>query len=164
MESWKDCLLCCVVVGAEISLLSNLTMKLPHFLDAWKVLSLLWGRLVMLSGRYSRAAPESSLSLRWWRYGNQLSNGWITAVVDKDVHQNQMELAFPPIRSQKQGACWRRRRPTASRETTPSLSDTGLWLLRNTRTVIEKKQRKEGEKHQEKKMNFSDGCPWLLIN
>lgn len=90
--------------GAEISLLSNLSLTLPHFSDAWNALSLLWGRLIMLSGRYSRTVPESSLSPRWWRYGNQLSNGWRTAVVDKDTRQNQMLPAFSPIRSQDLGA------------------------------------------------------------
>lgn len=127
---------CCVVVGAEISLLSNFTLKLPHFLDAWNALSLLWGWLVMLSGRYSRTAPESSLSPRWWRYGNQLSNGWITAVVDKDAHQNQMLLALPPIRSQELGACRRRRRPTENGGTTPSLSDTGPRPVRDNRAAV----------------------------
>lgn len=166
MESWKGCLLWCVVVGAEISLLSNLTLKLPHFLDAWNALSLLWGWLVMLSGRYSRTAPESSLSPRWWRYGNQLSNGWITAVVDKDAHQNQMLLAFPPIRSQELGACRRRRRPTESRGTTPSLSDIVLRPLRNNRAAVEEKTEERNRKIQnvKEKMNSSDGCPGLQIN
>lgn len=149
MESWKGCLLWFVVVGAEISLLSNLTLKLPHFLDAWNALSLLWGRLVMLSGRYSRTAPESSLSPRWWRYGNQLSSGWITAVVDKDAQQNQMLRAFPPIRSQELGACRRRRRPTESGGTTPSLSDTGLRPLRNNRAAAEEKTEEGKRKNTE---------------
>lgn len=156
MESWKGCLLWCGVVGAEISLLSNLTLKLPHFLEAWNALSLLWGWLVMLSGRYSRTAPESSLSPRWWRYGNQLSNGWITTVVDKDTHQNQMLLAFPPIRNQEPGAC-RRSRPTVKGGTTASLSDVGLRPLRNNR-----KPRKEGKKENITEIKRENECPWRL--
>lgn len=102
---------------------------------------------VMLSGRYSRTAPESGLSPRWWRYGNQLSNGWITAIRDdKDAHQNQMLLAFPPIRSQEQGSCRRRRRPTVNGGTTASLSDTRLWPLRNSRTTVEEKNRRKTAK------------------
>lgn len=158
MESWKACLLWFVVVGAEISLLSNLTLKLPRFLDAWNALSLLWGRLVMLSGRSSKTAPESSLSPRWWRYGNQLSSGWITAVVDKDAHQNHMLLAFPPIRSQEPGACGRSgrsRRPTENGGITPSLSDTELRPLRNNRSAGKKKNKNDERKRK---------TPWLLIN
>ena len=150
MESWKACLLWFVVVGAEISLLSNLTLKLPRFLDAWNALSLLWGRLVMLSGRSSKTAPESSLSPRWWRYGNQLSSGWITAVFDKDAHQNHMLLAFPPIRSQEPGACGRSRRPTENGGITPSLSDTELRPLRNNRSAAEGKKKKKRWKKEKK--------------
>ncbi len=146
--------------GGWNKLIINLTLKLPHFLDAWNALSLLWGLLVMLSGRYSRAAPESSLSPRWWRYGNQLSNGWITAVVDKDAHQNQMLLAFPPIRSQELGAC-QKRRPAENGGTTPSLSDTELRPLRNNRAAVEEKKRGKKEKNTKCR---KDGCPWLLIN
>ena len=39
--------------GGEISILSNVALKRPHFLEAWNALSLLGVPLVMLSGRYS---------------------------------------------------------------------------------------------------------------
>lgn len=164
MESWKGCWLWCVVVGAEISLLSNLIQKLPRFSDAWNAPSLLWGRLVMLSGRHSRTAPESGLSPRWWRYGNRLSNDWITTAVDKDAHQAQMLLAFPPpIRIQEPGDCRRRRRPAANGGTTPSLSDTGQRPQGNNRGK-KKRGKKEKETESKRKSNFCDACPWLLIN
>lgn len=85
--------------------------KVSHFLDAWNALSLLWGPLLMLNGRYSRAVPESRLSPRWWRYGNRLSNGWISAAVAKDARQNHALPAFLPIRRESWETVRRRRRP-----------------------------------------------------
>lgn len=145
-RSWRICVLWCVLVLVEISLLSTLTLS--HFLDSWNAPSLLWGWLVMLSGRYSRTAPESSLSPRWWRYGNQLSNGWITAVIDKDSRQSQMLLAFPPIKSEELGACWNRR-PTVKGGTTASLSET--WTV-----TAEEEQRKSRRKRQRKQREWED--------
>ena len=152
MGSWKGCFLWCVVVGAEISLLSNLTLKLPHFLDSWNAPSLLWGRLVMLSGRYSKTVPESGLSPRWWRYGNQLSNGWITAAVDKDSQQNQMLLErFHQLGVRSPGAVWRRRRrPTVKGGTEASLSDT------RAPTTEEQQSRRRRRKSRGKKENNTE--------
>lgn len=74
-ESWKACsVVWFAAVGAEISSLSNLSSKLPRFWVARKGQSPQWRHLVMLNDRYSREAPESGLSPRWWRNGSQLSN------------------------------------------------------------------------------------------
>lgn len=75
----------------------------------------------------------------------QLSNGWITAVVEKDAQQNQMLLAFPPIRSQEVGACRRRRRPAENRGTAASLSDTEPRTLRNNRAELQERKKKKQE-------------------
>lgn len=108
--------------------------KVPHFLDAWNALSLLWGPLLMLNGRYSRAVPESRLSPRWWRYGNRLSNGWISAAVAKDARQNHALPAFLPIGRESWGDCTTETEASSERRNiTASLSNTGLQPQRNNR-------------------------------